>query len=138
MNKTRTINETRRNNLRWIIDNRYGGVDRKLAIALGVQQTQITRYFSVAKSRRNISDDMARRIEKIENLDEGWMDTNHPGIGTDPMSPDDFDKLLEEASLSDGARREIIELFSQQASLEDAAWAAALFSGRALKLLGES
>lgn len=74
MSEYTTINEIRRENLRYLIDRDYEGIDRKLALKLKVQPTQISRYFSKSKSRRNISDEYARKIEKASGLDEGWMD----------------------------------------------------------------
>ncbi len=72
-----TIDEIRRANLEMVIEREYGGVSLRLAEAMGIPQTQITRCTSNAASRRNVGDKLARDIERAAGLPVGWMDCVH-------------------------------------------------------------
>ncbi len=72
------IHETRRANLRWLIDNQYGGVAANLAKDLRIQASQISRVFSLnPKNQRNIGTKLARAIEQITRKPAGWIDEPH-------------------------------------------------------------
>ena len=73
-----TNDEIRRENLRLVIDQYYAGVARRLALALGKQATTLSRiYSSNPEHRRNVGNAMARQIEQLHGLPEGWMDQVH-------------------------------------------------------------
>jgi SOS-response transcriptional repressor LexA len=72
------IYETRRANLRWLIDNQYGEVAANLAKDLRIQASQLSRIFSPnPKNRRNIGTRLARAIEQVSRKPLGWMDEPH-------------------------------------------------------------
>jgi SOS-response transcriptional repressor LexA len=70
------IGETRRANLRWLIDTEFDGVDAKLARQVGLHPSQISRALS-AGSGAGIGNRLARRIEEKTGKHEGWMDEVH-------------------------------------------------------------
>jgi len=70
------IRDTRRANLRWLIDHQYGGVGRRLALALGIHPSQISRVVAPG-AKDGIGDRLARRIEHCTGKPEGWMDEVH-------------------------------------------------------------
>ncbi len=72
------IHETRRANLRWLIDNHYGGVSANLAKDLRIQASQISRVFSLnPKNQRNIGTKLARAVEQVTRKSQGWLDEPH-------------------------------------------------------------
>lgn len=72
------IYDTRRKNLRWLIDNAYAGVDANLARVLEIQPSQIARVFSRnPKNQRNMGTRLAHRIEDAAGKPRGWMDETH-------------------------------------------------------------
>ena len=73
----RTVHEIREENLRYIIQMKYGGVPNRMATATGIPQMQIARTFLKTKNKRNIGEVLARRIEERCGLDHGWMDQDH-------------------------------------------------------------
>ncbi len=70
------IGETRRANLRWLIDTEFGGVDAKLARQVGLHPSQISRALSEG-SGAAIGNRIARRIEDKSGKPDGWMDEVH-------------------------------------------------------------
>ena len=91
------IHETRRANLRWLIENQYGGVAADLGKDLRIQPSQLSRIFSSnPKNQRNMGTKLARAIELVTRQPTGWMDAPHrfneemqeaPGKGTLVMFP---------------------------------------------------
>lgn len=72
------VHETRRANLKWLIENDYGGVAASLARKLGIQPTQLSRIFSQSpRDSRNIGARLARAIEQASARRRGWMDEPH-------------------------------------------------------------
>ena len=72
------IEEIRRQNLIWLIEQEYQGVDVNLARALGIQASQISRIFSSNPThRRNVGRSLAQKIERISGKPDGWMDLVH-------------------------------------------------------------
>ncbi|MGH8654404.1 MAG: LexA family protein [Gammaproteobacteria bacterium] len=72
------VHGTRRANLRWLIDNHYGGVAANLAKDLRIQASQISRVFSLnPKNQRNIGTKLARAIEQVTRKPSGWIDEPH-------------------------------------------------------------
>lgn len=70
------IGETRRANLRWLIDTEFHGVDARLAKRVGLYPSQISRALSVS-SGAALGNRLARRIEAKAGKPEGWMDEVH-------------------------------------------------------------
>ncbi|MGH8654549.1 MAG: LexA family protein [Gammaproteobacteria bacterium] len=70
------IGETRRANLRWLIDTEFEGVDARLAKRVGLFPSQISRALSVS-SGAALGNRLARRIEDKSGKPEGWMDEVH-------------------------------------------------------------
>lgn len=70
------IGETRRANLRWLIDTEFDSIDAKLARQVGLHPSQVSRALS-AGSRTEIGNRLARRIEEKTGKPEGWMDEMH-------------------------------------------------------------
>lgn len=72
-----TIQTIRIKNLEQLIDNEFGGVRSRLADALGVPRSQISRLFSSSEgSRKNLGENLARKIEAASGVPEGWLDIN--------------------------------------------------------------
>jgi SOS-response transcriptional repressor LexA len=72
------IEDIRRHNLIWLIEQQYQGVDVNLARALGIQPSQISRLFSNKPThRRNIGRVLAENIEETAGKPNGWMDLVH-------------------------------------------------------------
>ena len=81
------IDELRRTNLRKLIDDRFQGVAAPLAKRLDLQPSYMSRLFTKNEDhRRNIGDEMARKIEGILGLPDGWMDTTHDSPRNIPSS----------------------------------------------------
>ena len=70
------MGETRKNNLRRLIDDQYGGVVNRLAAEVQAPHSAIWRLLAENKTAnsRTMGEKMARRIERACGLDEGWMD----------------------------------------------------------------
>lgn len=69
------INDIRRENLKHLIDTRYGGVIARLANQLDKQPAYISRCLTGKEEhRRNIGEKLAREIEEKTGLHPGWMD----------------------------------------------------------------
>ena len=97
----KTVKEVRRDNLRHLVDTQYGGVMRRLAVAMHVQHIQLSRVFSRSeKSRRDIGDDLARKIEEVAGLPVGWMDHPHGG---------DADRIFEKLIRLDDRDQDAVE-----------------------------
>ena len=80
------VHQTRRANLRWLIENECEGVAANLARTLGIQATQLSRIFSEnARHRRNIGARLARTIEQATSKRRGWMDEPH--VAPEAFSP---------------------------------------------------
>ena len=80
------VHQTRRANLRWLIENECEGVAANLARTLGIQATQLSRIFSEnARHRRNIGARLARAIEQATSKRRGWMDEPH--VAPEAFSP---------------------------------------------------
>lgn len=75
-------NEIRRLNLQYVIDKNFNGVKLKLAQALEVEGTSVSRWFSKSKQRRTISGDSARHIESVVGYERGWLDVPHSELWT--------------------------------------------------------
>ena len=73
----RTSQEIRRENLRYLIQIKYGGVTNRMATETGIQQMQLARVFLKTHNRRDVGSKLARRIEEAAGLDEGWLDQDH-------------------------------------------------------------
>ena len=81
------VHQTRRANLRWLIENECEGVAANLARTLGIQATQLSRIFSEnARHRRNIGARLARAIEQATSKRRGWMDEPH--VAPEAFGPD--------------------------------------------------
>ncbi len=73
---TMTIQEVRRENLRWIIEHEYRGVQLKLASQVGLDASALSRLVR-ANAKGSFGDRLARRIERSIGKAEGWLDTVH-------------------------------------------------------------
>jgi SOS-response transcriptional repressor LexA len=72
------VEDIRRHNLIWLIEQQFQGVDVNLARALGIQPSQISRLFSSNPThRRNIGRALAENIEEAAGKTNGWMDLVH-------------------------------------------------------------
>lgn len=72
------IDDIRRQNLIWLVEHDFQGIDANLARALGIQASQISRLFSRNPlHRRNIGRALAEKIEKRLEKPDGWMDLVH-------------------------------------------------------------
>lgn len=76
----KTIYEVRLENLGIVLAKVYGGVQSRLAEALGCSPAQIIRLQSDTVTRRNIGDKMARDIERAAGMPHGWMDAPHDDL----------------------------------------------------------
>ena len=68
----KSTSDVRRDNLTEIIRNSFDNKQTRLAEAMGVQQSVISRWI---KGHRNIGAVSARKIEKISNYPEFWLET---------------------------------------------------------------
>lgn len=72
------IFETRRRNLRLLIDSRYKGVVAKAADSLDRPPPQLHRWLSAkAESRQRMHESSARAIEEKAGIAPGWLDQGH-------------------------------------------------------------
>ena len=76
----RTIKDIRRQNLRYVINARFGGVTNRMAKQTGIAQMQLARVFLNSSNRREMGERLARRIEKACQLEEGWIDQDHAKV----------------------------------------------------------
>lgn len=67
----------RRQNLRLLIDQQYGGNTGRFADYMGKKRPTIYRLFSDAESSRDIGEDLAREIERAHKLSTHWLDIDH-------------------------------------------------------------
>ena len=75
-----TIGETRKRNLRRLIDERYEGVLNRLAKAANIQHSQLWRVLKddpVKGQPRYLGETLARRLEEVSELPRGWLDLSH-------------------------------------------------------------
>ena len=72
----RAIWDTRRDNLRLLIRERFDNVNRRLARALDLNETHLNNFFSAAQEhRRYVRENYARAIEEKLGLPPLWLDT---------------------------------------------------------------
>ena len=65
-------------NLDLIIKEKYQGKKSHLAEALGIKASYVSRYYTNKPShKRNISNEMARQVERAADMPHGWMDAAH-------------------------------------------------------------
>ena len=107
--------EVRRLNVQYVIDENYEGVKLKLAQALEIEGTSVSRWFSKGKQRRAISVDSARRIESVSGYDRGWLDVPHSQLW-ELNAKELFDLELSYAEKSDS---ELTSSLSESASLKE-------------------
>lgn len=77
------------------------------------------KYFGLIKQgRRNIGEDIARRIEACMDLPHGWMDVDHTGPGPETQSEKEFvEAALALFRQNEGAAQQaLIRLFNQKMS----------------------
>ncbi len=66
------IQDTRRANLRWLIENEFDGINVRLASKVGLDPSQISRALKLG-----MGDRLARRVESNTGKPAGWMDEVH-------------------------------------------------------------
>jgi transcriptional regulator with XRE-family HTH domain len=98
------------------------GAAAELAKDLEVESNYLSR---IRTGKKNIGDDMARKIEVVRNLSEGWMDVQHDDIPpvlsggghviVEASSPDDL-----ATKLSALDRATIFEIVQRAMDLQDA------------------
>jgi SOS-response transcriptional repressor LexA len=73
----KSIHDTRRENLRALIDRRFGGSQTQLAQAVGLGQPSfVSRLLTENEgTRKNIGNRLARRVEEALGLSPNWLDT---------------------------------------------------------------
>lgn len=74
-----TIGETRKRNLRRLIDQNYEGVVNRLAKAASIQHSQLWRVLKddpVKGQPRYLGETLARRLEEVSGVPRGWLDQN--------------------------------------------------------------
>ncbi|NKF21550.1 LexA family protein [Solimonas marina] len=72
------INDIRRENGNRILTEVFGGKRTRMAAAIGVQQSYVSKILNKdAKGARNIGDDLARRIEEVSGKPRNWLDHKH-------------------------------------------------------------
>lgn len=69
------IKQIRRQNLRKLIDD-SGMTDAEFAQRCGSSPSTFSQILS-AKARRGLGDELARRIESVMNIEQGYLDTTH-------------------------------------------------------------
>lgn len=97
----RSIAEIRKNNLIYILEHHYKGKQKRLADALGVAPSMISRYLSPKdlKSHRELTDPMSRKIEYVTKISKYWMDVDHlkeghAGSEKEEYIPTEISKIL--------------------------------------------
>lgn len=79
------IHDTRRDNLKTIIREDFSNSQTKIAAALEIRANYVSRLLSGnPQSRKNIGDELARKIERVASRPRFWMDQQHaaPDNGT--------------------------------------------------------
>lgn len=97
-----TIQDIRRANLEKVLANKWGGKGARLAKALEVSQTVLSRIKSTTDTRRDMGNELARRIEEVSALPSGWMDERH--------DIDEATELAERIRALDPVERQMVEL----------------------------
>jgi CHAD domain-containing protein len=72
-----TIGETRKKNLRRLIDEKYEGILNRLAKAANIQHSQLWRVLKddpVKGQPRYLGETLARRLEEVSGVHRGWLD----------------------------------------------------------------
>jgi SOS-response transcriptional repressor LexA len=89
----KSIHDTRRENLRALIDRRFGGSQTQLAQAVGLGQPSfVSRLLTENEgTRKNIGNRLARRVEAALGLSPNWLDTPDAGAPTEPRYNLDLD-----------------------------------------------
>jgi hypothetical protein len=89
----KSIHDTRRENLRALIDRRFGGSQTQLAQAVGLGQPSfVSRLLTENEgTRKNIGNRLARRVEAALGLSPNWLDTPEAGASTGPRYNLDLD-----------------------------------------------
>lgn len=103
-----TIADVRRQNLVAVIESHYGGVAARLARKLNSKKTVLWRVTANTKSRQNMGDKLARRIEAVSGLPPGWMDTIHTPIAA--QSGDYETELAAQIRLLPDSDKQMIEM----------------------------
>jgi len=111
------IGETRKQNLRRLIDERYEGVVQRLAKECNIQHSQLWRVLKdaqVAGQPRYVGEKLARRIERAVGLHNGWMDQD-----PDRQSSDHITALAERiAGLPESDRLTVERMIDGLSSLD--------------------
>lgn len=109
-NDAMDIHETRRINLRQLIDEKFSGVAARLATALDMKPPQLHRWLAKEEAKRqNINEHSARGIELRLSLPRGWLDQE--GGGEDvTLSPALPPRQLTVSELLDSLKSEVGEL----------------------------
>lgn len=72
------IGEIRRMNALSLIGSNFNGKKSRLAEALGIQPSYVSRMLvSGSKGERGVGDEMARRIEEVAGKPRNWLDQDH-------------------------------------------------------------
>jgi SOS-response transcriptional repressor LexA len=89
----KSIHDTRRENLRLLIDRQFGGSQTQLAQAVGLGQPSfVSRLLTDNEgTRKNIGNRLARRVEQSLGLSPNWLDTPDAGAQTGPRYNLDLD-----------------------------------------------
>lgn len=92
------IGEIRRINALSLIASHFGKKKSKLAAALGIQPSYVSRMLlSGSSGARGIGDDMARRIEEAAGVPKNWLDQAHDHLGPAPQEKDPLTTVLKPA-----------------------------------------
>lgn len=108
------VHDIRRENLIDVIAKNWGGVSARLANAIGCKKTVISRLISDRHTRKNMGDNIARRIEAASNLPHGWMDISHGAAAATSDSSTVLADLIR--SLSEDDQRMIEAMIALAAS----------------------
>lgn len=73
------VQDTRRDNLRELINNQFDGHPTRLARAAGVRQASLVSRYTTDRpsARKRMGERFARKIEAALQLEPGWMDIDH-------------------------------------------------------------
>ena len=111
----RTIDEIRMENYRRLVSKMSGGlstppIDAEVALAFGISKVYA---WQLRNGKRNSIDSVAaRKIERAQNLERGWMDNHWPFPNLDQSA---FDQLEDWQKLEiQGFLREKIASYSRQ------------------------
>lgn len=105
-----TVQDIRRENLRYLIQIKFGGVANRMATETGIKQMQIARVFLNTDNRREVGERLARRIEEVCGLERGWMDQSH-------AQSEEITSRLEMLSVTD--RKAVISIIDSLLSKQD-------------------